>query len=146
MTPSTQLIQHVKFHCPTLLCCRETLPQSLEIQQRGDLREIFCSGQNLNSFQNHLIWRQILRYTSFPKTVLFCSAQFSHSELFNTGHFWAKKICHAILMSPPYTPGAIMTIIMLSPNFCFCCVGDKCWSKNGCMNDGLKSKFCVVKI
>ena len=40
------------------LSLHDALP-ILEIQQRGDPREIFCSGQNLNSHRNHLIWWQI---------------------------------------------------------------------------------------
>ena len=70
----TLSIQYLKFYCPTLPCCRGTLPQGFKNSTKGDPREIFCSVQNLNSFWNHLIWWQFFCTFHFWKP--FCAAAY----------------------------------------------------------------------
>ena len=87
-------IQYVKFHCPALPCCRETLPQSFENSAKGGPQANFLLRSKFKFFPkpSHLMANFL--YISYLKTVLCCCVRFSHSALFNTGHFWAKK--HAI--------------------------------------------------
>ena len=82
-----QSIQHVKFHCPTLPCCRETLPQSFGNSAKGGPQGNFLLRSKFKFIPKPSHMMANFLYISYLKTVLCYCARFSHSELFKTGHF-----------------------------------------------------------
>ena len=87
-------IQHVKFQCPTLPCCRELLPQSLGNSAKGGPKGNFLHRSKFKFILKPSHLMADFLYISYLKTVLCCCARFSHGESFITGHLWAKKTCH----------------------------------------------------
>ena len=87
-------IQHVKFQCRMLPCCRETLPESFENSVKGDPRKIFRSCQNLNCFQNHLILWQISCTFHFWKLFWAAAHGFITTHHLTQATFWSEKTCH----------------------------------------------------
>ena len=59
LTPSNCQFSMQSFVVLRCLAVKKRCLKVLKIQQRGDLRELFCSVKNLNYFWNHLIWWHI---------------------------------------------------------------------------------------